>query len=211
MDQQFHYEKNYYEGVYGYLYNPDYYQKVARFWKYNLFDSNGYSLNEPILDYGSGLGQITAAMQAHCYDPSTYANDFMQRKGITTIAYSAIQSASYQYLLSSHSLEHSLTPIEDLRRFHHILKPAGLLFLLLPIEPVPGKPTKQQDIHRHFSVWNFQAITNLLIEAGFEIEAQKKVNGPWGLNNISSMVIVQTLGRWKNNFPSILTIAKRKA
>ena len=43
-----------------------------------------------------------------------------------------IASASYDFLLSSHSLEHVANPIKALKEWHRVLKPGSLLCLVLP-------------------------------------------------------------------------------
>jgi SAM-dependent methyltransferase len=186
-----------------------YFGKLALYWKYTIFDVHGIAPHGRILDFGSGLGQISAAINAECFDPSPFAMTFVKQSGRTTYSSpDAIPKASFDYLVSSHSLEHSLEPHRDLSLFRELLRPGGTLVLVLPIERVPGTPANCYDDNRHFYCWNFQTITNLLIESGYGIKLQRVIYGPLGLAKLGSVPLAHRLGRLKRNYPSLLTIAE---
>ena len=207
------YDQNYYDKVYGnYLKQSDYHIKLSKFYMYNIFECNGYQLEgKKILDYGSGPGHLTLSVKADCYDISEYIRQHL--KSVGRIVFSKpdeIVDATYDYIYNSHSLEHCSNPSEELGVFYHKLKGNGRLALILPIEKIPGNFVYSQDIHKHLYCWNFQTITNLLIENGFIPEKQKVIYGPTGLTYFSNLTIVKTLGRLKKNFPSMLIIAKKR-
>ena len=210
MEQTDHfYDEKYYKEHYGKLYDPGYYQKISRFWKYNIFDANNFALDGKLLDFGAGLGQISASLEADCFDPSPVATQFLKRQGRVIYQHTdKIPLGYYKYLLSSHALEHALKPFEQLFIFKKILVSDGYLILILPAEDIPGRPVKRQDDNKHFYCWNFQTITNLLIESGFEIVQQKMIYGPVGLTKTDNFNLVHQLGKLWKHYPSILTIAK---
>ncbi len=207
------YDDQYYRDHYGKIYDSRYYEKVSRFWKYNIFDKNAIHLEKDtrLLDFGAGLGQITAATGGDCFDPSPVAVQFLKSKGRKVYQnIEEVPEGVYDYLVSSHSLEHSLEPAKEIQRFKQLLKRQGVVILILPCEPTPGTPISQQDDNKHFYCWNFQTIGNLLIESDFEILKQRLINGPTGLSKINNMSIITFLGKIVNNYPSILTIARLK-
>lgn len=207
------YDDHYYKTHYGKIFETDYYERISAFWKYVIFDCNKISVNSEskLLDYGAGLGQISAAFGADCFDPSPVALQFLKAKGRKVYEDTAeIPSGHYNYLLSSHALEHALNPTRELNEFKRILTETGCLILILPAENIPGTPVKLQDDNKHFYCWNFQTVANLLIESGFEIEEQKMLYGPTGLSFTKNMALVKLLGELKRNYSSILTVARVK-
>lgn len=189
--------------------NPKYYDKISSFWKYNIFDDNGVSPSGRILDYGAGLGQVSAAVNAECYDFSGFARDFLRQKGRKVYdSPEAIERSSFDYLISSHCMEHVANPFNELLFLKSLLRPAGSLVLIVPIEEMPGTPVRSYDDNKHFYNWNFQSMTNILLETGYRVELQKTIYGPFGLSKIDSLSLALKLGKLKGNFPSILTIAK---
>jgi hypothetical protein len=205
------YDEEYYLGHYDReRTNEVYYNRIAAFWKYNIFETNGVSVNGKTLDYGSGLGQVSAALHADCYDFSGFARKFLQSKGRKVFeSPDLIPKAGYDYLLSSHCLEHVRNPFDELLHLKSFIKTGGFLVLILPTENMPGRPVFSVDSNKHFYCWNFQTITNLLLETGFKIAIQKTIYGPFGLSKMNNLPLVRQLGIIKKNFPSILTIAQK--
>jgi SAM-dependent methyltransferase len=204
------YDEEYYLGHYDReRTNPHYYQRISAFWKYNIFDSNKVAPTGKILDYGAGLGQVSAALKADCYDFSGFARKFLRSKNRTVFdTPNEIPAGSYDYLISSHCLEHVRNPFDELEFLKTLLKPHGTIVLIVPIEEMPGRPVKIFDDNKHFYNWNFQSITNLLLETGFGVLLQKTIYGPFGLSKINNLPLTHKLGSIKGNFPSILTMAK---
>ncbi len=211
-----HYHENYYQARYTKVLSDDVYRNIlAEFWKKTIFTDN--HLNEELLtlDYGSGLGQVSAALpHVEYFDVSAYAVQFLKDKGKK--AYQAVEdipTQRYDYLLSSHVLEHSPTPFQDLMRMRNFMKPEGQLILILPIE-VNLKPSYKIDRNRHYYAWTFQNITNLLLESGWKPEIQRHIYGPFLLRTIARIMPVQAvgiaglLGRLKGNYKSMMTISK---
>jgi SAM-dependent methyltransferase len=203
------YDEQYYLGHYDReRTNPEYYNRISAFWKHNIFDSNGVSPEGKILDYGAGLGQVSAALKADCYDFSAFARKFLKSKGRKVFETPAeIITGSYDYLISSHCLEHVKNPFEELLFLKSILKDSGTLVLIVPIEVMPGTPVYSFDDNKHFYNWNFQSMTNILLETGYAVKIQKTVYGPFGLSKLKNLALAKKLGAIKRNFPAILTMA----
>src|SRR6266545_1856446 len=119
-----HYDAQYYKAHFGHVYEDKDYLALAEYWKYSIFTRNSLNPDARILDFGCGLGQVSAALpNSMCYDPSGYAlANLKARKRAVAENPEQIPAGQFDYLISSHSLEHSSTPAEDLRRFRRFMK-----------------------------------------------------------------------------------------
>ncbi|MCS5489184.1 class I SAM-dependent methyltransferase [Algoriphagus limi] len=206
------YDEKYYNSVYKtHLNKSGYSLKLSSFWMYNIFTYYGFDLKDKkILDFGCGPGHLTDSINADCFDVSEYAKQKLKDKGRFFFELrSEIPQNYYDYILSSHSLEHSIEPNIELKRLYESLKDNGYLFLCLPIESSPGQKVFHQDIHKHMYCWNFQTITNLLIESDFSIVIQDIIHGPTGLKYLNNFKMIRSLGRIKSHFPSIFVVAQK--
>jgi ubiquinone/menaquinone biosynthesis C-methylase UbiE len=212
------YDEAYYRGHYGGLLDDaDNYRLLSLYWREVLFVRTGLDPAGKVLDFGCGVGQVSAAM------PDTVGFDFnsfsirqlRERGRVVVERREEIPTAAFDYLLSSHSLEHSPSPADDLREFHRYMKPTGRIVLVLPIE-TEFKPTLQPDSNQHLQCWTFQTITNLLLVTGWRPTLQRVVYGPWMLRTLGKYMSdpravewAVRLGQWKRGFASMLTIAER--
>jgi hypothetical protein len=220
------YDEEYFKSHYGALRDEELYHLMSLYWKYTLFTHNGLSLDSKILDFGGGLGQISAALpNVTISDPSNFAKQNALQRGRTFIADpKKIPKNAFDIILSSHALEHTPRPADDLMSFHEYATESCLLVLVLPAEYEMYRATKplkiarlEPDLHdQHLHCWTFQTITNLLAYCGWRSIAQKKIYGPFMLRTLAktlaphdSVKLAHLLGRYKKNFPSLLTIADR--
>ena len=209
------YNKKYYQQVYSkYIGSPNpKVLKLSKFWMYNIFEFHGYELSgKKVLDFGCGPGHLTVSIKAECYDVSQYIMDDLQESGRLIVRnLQNIKSDSYDYILASHSLEHSWDPRIELLEIKRMLNLNGNLFLILPIEDLPGQFPIKPDIHQHLYAWNFQNIVNLLVNCGFEVLLQDIIYGPTGMSYSNNMSLIRKFGRIKKHNPSIFIIARKIA
>lgn len=207
------YDEHYYSSVYSrYLKEDPYTLKLSEFWMYNCFTTYGFDLKgKKVLDFGCGPGHLTASINAACYDVSAFIMDKLEASGRQCFrSLNEIEEGYFDYVFSSHSLEHSVAPATELGAIKRILKPGGKLFLILPLEKVPGTPGVPPDIHQHFYAWNFQNITNLLAVQGYKVVKQDLIYGPTGLKFFKGNVaLARRLGRLNRHWPSLFTIAEK--
>lgn len=207
------YNKKYYQQVYSnYIGEPNAkVLKLSKFWMYNIFEFHGYELSgKKVLDFGCGPGHLTVSIKAECYDVSQYIMDDLQESGRLIVRnLQNIKSDSYDYILASHSLEHCWEPRIELAEIKRILKPGGNLFIILPIEEMPGQYPVQPDIHQHLYSWNFQSIVNLLVNCSYEIIMQDIIYGPTGMRYFKNMDLIRKIGKIKRHNPSLFVIAQK--
>ena len=211
------YNQDYYSSHYARVFEDiNYYKILSLYWKKVIFEQNQLNPDLDVLDFGCGLGQVSAALKnVTFFDYSDYAVNFLNQNGKKALNHiENIPKNSFDFLLSSHSLEHSPTPAEDLKNFHRYLKPGGKLILILPVE-VDLKPSLEPDSNQHFQCWTFQTITNLLLYCGWRPVHQNLLYGPFLLKTLGSIVsqhqavkIAYWLSYLKKNYPSLLTIAE---
>jgi SAM-dependent methyltransferase len=211
------YNKNYYLTHYSRVFeNKKYYELLSIYWKEAIFHRNNLNTELSILDYGCGLGQVSASLsKVTFFDYSEYAVNYLLQQGKNALnRIEDIPQHHFDFLLSSHSLEHSPTPAAELKNFHRYLKPEGKLILILPVE-IDLKPRLEPDSNQHFQCWTFQTITNLLFHCGWRPVHQTKLYGPFLLNTLGaitsqnqSVKIAYWLSFLKKNYPSLLTIAE---
>jgi SAM-dependent methyltransferase len=212
-----HYDEAYYKGHYGAEFRDEAnYRLLSLYWRYVLFALRGLDTRGKVLDFGSGLGQVSAALaDTVCFDPSPFAAAELRKRGRTVIdARTEIPRGVFDYVLSSHSLEHSPTPGKDLEEIQHYLRPTGRLILVLPVE-TNHRPALQSDYNQHLHAWTFQTITNLLRATGWIPLSQKLIFSSFMLRTFGRRFEAQRavraaylLGRVKRACPSMLTIAQ---
>jgi SAM-dependent methyltransferase len=212
-----HYDEGYYRGHYGAVINDDLnYRLLSLFWRDALFVRRGLNSQGKVLDFGCGLGQVSAALpDTVCFDFSPFARTELRKRGRVVIDDRRdIPSNAFDYLLSSHSLEHSPTPFLDLQEFSHYIRPTGRLVLVLPIETITT-PALHPDWNQHLQAWTFQTLTNLLALTGWSPIYQSVVYSPFLLRTLGrfipaerAVLAAHLLGRLKRAYPSMLTIAK---
>ena len=211
------YDEQYYRSHYPFLFdNPDYYALTGKFWREAIFVRNGVDADGRILDFGCGLGQISAALpNATLFDYSRYACQWLRRQGRRVLERAEdIPRGQFDTLLSSHSLEHSPAPREDLRNFHDFVRPGGTLVLILPVE-TQLEPALAPDDNQHFYAWTFQTITNLLLSTGWKPRRQSMLYGPSGLRTLArrfgnerGVQFAIRVGRFRKHYPAMLTVAE---
>lgn len=173
---QLDYEENYHTKRHSQHIDSEYYEARAQIALTKFF--SGVDINSRILDYGCGMGQNMYLLpNAMGYDISEYSVGFARQKGINaTNDLDSIPEESFDYVFSSHVLEHHPHPKTMIESMRSKLKTGHDLLLIIPHER-HGKGSFELDLNQHLYTWNFQTINNLLISSGFEIKENKYLRG----------------------------------
>jgi SAM-dependent methyltransferase len=121
-----------------------------------------------IFDYGCGIGQSFAALpNAMGWDISSEAREACRKRGLQVYdKVEDIPKKSWDIVFCRHVLEHVEHPLEALMTMRRLVAEGGELFLILPKERHYYTSMKP-DLDQHLHCWNFRAINNLLVRAGF--------------------------------------------
>lgn len=213
------YNSAYYQSHYGRLLgNDQYFNLRAFYWKKAITAVQVVSEDSLVLDYGCGTGQVSMAFpNVHFYDISDFSRDLIKQKGKVVYRDDAeIPSGKFDFVLSSHALEHSPRPFDDLLKFSRFVKPTGYLLLILPVER-KCKQMLQVDDNNHLHCWTFQTICNLLHATGWRPTVQTYIFDSFGLGTLSKLLPAQSavslswkLGRLKRDFKSMMIVARSR-
>jgi ubiquinone/menaquinone biosynthesis C-methylase UbiE len=210
------YDEAYFASHYGHLLeDAKNSELVAKYFKRTVFDRWVPNASK-ILDFGAGHGTLSASVAASCYDCSEPAIKRLRELGRDIVQnLDSVSDGYFDAVFSSHVLEHSPDPYQEVRVIRRILASSGKFILILPIEKMPGLPANAIDQDCHFFAWNFQNICNLLMHSGFSIEHQSIFYGPYMLRTLGKWLKPADASKWasrlsalKRQHPSTLTICK---
>jgi len=134
-----------------------------------------------LLDVGCGHGDLGAALVARGWDvtgldPSTQAVENARARGIDahvgTLGATDFEDASFDAVTMLHSLEHVVSPVDDLRAARDRLRPGGLLVVVLPNYACwqrkrMGSRWFHLDLPRHRTHFTREALRHAAERAGF--------------------------------------------
>ena len=221
MDALIDYDAEYYRSHYAAYLDDGYHRLIAGFWPRNWFLGYDVNANTHVFEYGLGLGANVAwSTRAAGCDASPYSQQFCAKKGIRVYGDPAeVPDESYDFVLSSHSLEHVDHPLEVVREMRRICRRGGRVVLVVPWER-HGKSTFVKDGDAHLYSWTFRTLNNLILRSGgLELEDNRVLWGPTGLRKLQFLerlagvdqyyAAVRALGRLKDNLRSLRAVARR--
>lgn len=86
---------------------------------------------------------------------------------------STVTNESVDVVISNHSLEHVLNPLHEIREVERVLKPAGLLLIVVPFDDWRSKRHRTWstgDPDHHLFTWSPLNLGNLVSEAGLKVQ-----------------------------------------
>lgn len=138
-----------------------------------------------VLDFGCGGGYLLANLNCAKrlgVELNPHARATAARNGLEAYASLAdISENSVDRVISNHALEHVENPLAILKELLRVLKPKGVLCLVLPCEQPSeaGFYYKPDDINNHLFTWCPMTIGNLARAAGFKIYESKDFQHQW--------------------------------
>jgi SAM-dependent methyltransferase len=148
---------------------------VTKFWDY-------IGVNDTVLDFGCGGGYLlknlscarrvgvevnpAAAQVAKDNDVEVYLNT------------DDVPDDSIDVIVSNNALEHTLQPLDELKRLFPKLRDNGRLIFVVPCESITNE-YKPGDINHHLYSWSPMCLGNLLTEAGYDLEESRPYIHKW--------------------------------
>jgi SAM-dependent methyltransferase len=80
----------------------------------------------------------------------------------------AVADGSVDAIVSNHALEHVERPFETLLQMKRVLRPCGLIILVVPCD-CPNFPFSTNDKDYHLFSWSAATLGNLATAAGFKV------------------------------------------
>ncbi|MFD2168141.1 class I SAM-dependent methyltransferase [Thalassotalea euphylliae] len=157
--------------------------------RYDTFESELSEGQRTILDVGSGPGRfLHAGMQRGWkvtgIEPSVQASDYAKNTlGVNVIndfltVESAASLGTFDVVHASQVLEHIPNPIDVLKTMTSLLKPGGILCLVVPNDFSPFQLALQEVENyepwwiaapHHLNYFNFDSLTSLVEKHGYEV------------------------------------------
>lgn len=129
-----------------------------------------------VVDFGCGTGwllNVLTAAEKTGIEPNPAARQHAEQLGIAVVpSPRELGDGAADVIVSNHALEHSLSPYQEIKELHRIVRPGGRLVIGLPIDDWrTQRRADPANPDHHLFTWTPQLITNLLQEAGFEVES----------------------------------------
>ncbi len=84
----------------------------------------------------------------------------------------------YDLIISNHALEHTLSPLNELKELYLKLKRGGKIVFVVPCECI-SYAYKPADINNHIYSWSPMCLGNIFNEAGFTVIESKPYIHKW--------------------------------
>jgi SAM-dependent methyltransferase len=138
---------------------------------------------DAVVDLGCGIGALLERIEAASktgVEVGEAARAEAEARGLRVLpSASDLESDSADVVISNHVLEHTVSPFDELRELRRALRPGGKLVLWLPIDDWRSQRRPAADPNHHLYTWTPLLLSNLLEEAGFEVEECRVVTHAW--------------------------------
>lgn len=145
-----------------------------------------------VLDFGCGDGTILRSVNArrrlgveinpHCIEKIRTMNCQLNVPLEVRSRVDDWDDGIVDVAISNHALEHVIEPFDMLRTLLFKLRPGGRFILVTPYDDWRASGSRNfgpGDAQNHLYTWSPRNISNLLREAGFEVESSRLVRSAW--------------------------------
>jgi len=139
-----------------------------------------------VLDFGCGGGYLLNELDCQKkigIEPNPIARREAAKNGIEV--YKDTEDCLMNYknkvdlIISNHALEHTFTPLTELKKLRDLLKDGGKIHFVVPCEHVSYKYKPEKDKNNHLYSWSPMNLGNLFNEAGFNVIYSKALIHKW--------------------------------
>ena len=172
-------------------YNADYFawqSESGRFGGWANVDKykSSVGVGDRVLDFGCGGGFLVSTLNCRArygIEPNPAAREQAAKIGVTVFAtpseaLAQLGAGGLDVVISDNALEHALEPWQELKALRPLLKPGGVLHIVVPCENISWL-YKAEDINQHVYSWSPQSFGNLLKAAGFEVTYSRPYIHKW--------------------------------
>jgi SAM-dependent methyltransferase len=148
-----------------------------------------FSETDTVLDFGCGIGELLNNLPGAKkvgIEVNPASREYGRETGLEV--YASPQELpdvlTFSRIVSTHALEHTLSPSTVLQQLRPHLIADGLLILVLPLDDWRAKSQARwshDDVHKHLYAWTPNTIGNLLIASGYapqEISVLNRAHPP---------------------------------
>jgi len=175
LDKPLDYNNEYHKIKFGKWLNKDFYKMKGLVAKRNIFNYD-FSEDSKVLDYGCGIGQITAWIKnKYAFDINKDLYPLLEKKGFVT--YNSIKDIPNNFfdeIVLSMCLEHIEDPFKTIKELSIKLRVDGKIRLNLPTASYNKVKNMNISSNGHCFAWGFPDINYLLNRCGFEVLYNKK-------------------------------------
>jgi SAM-dependent methyltransferase len=169
-----HYDKDYFDwqaplGEFGGWAN------LSKFWDH-------IKETDEVLDFGCGGGFLLKNIKCRKrfgIEVNPSAAESALRNGAEVFGDAKNVPDNYvDVIVSNNALEHTLQPLEELKRLHNKLRPGGKIIFVVPCESI-SYAYAPNDVNHHLFSWSPMCLGNLFTEAGFSLIESKAYIHKW--------------------------------
>jgi len=137
--------------------------------------------NDKVIEYGCGGGYFLKNIKCKekiGIEINPYAIEEAQKNGLTVVdSINKIEDDWANVIISDNVLEHTLSPLDELKALHKKLKNNGKIVFVIPHEL--KKSYAPNDINQHLYTWTPQCAYNLFTLAGFKVKKIDRIRYLW--------------------------------
>ncbi|SOD88693.1 class I SAM-dependent methyltransferase [Spirosoma fluviale] len=162
----------------------DYQREMGEFggWANSPFFQPYIKPSDKVIDFGCGGGYLLK--QIHCKEKigieiNEQARRVATNNGIKTVlSTNDIADNWADVIISSHALEHTSRPLDEVMLLKEKLRPGGLIVFIVPSEGA-FNPYNPKNPDHHLYTWSPMCLGNLFQQSGFEVITAKALIHRW--------------------------------
>lgn len=139
-----------------------------------------------VCDFGCGGGFLLAHLDCAKrigIEPNTAVSETLEKNNIQHFispanALEELGEESIDVIISSNALEHTLNPLEEIKKLYPLLKKNGKICFVVPCDSIYNK-FNAMDINHHLFSWSPMNLGHLFMEAGYTVISSEKYIHKW--------------------------------